>query len=350
MTEKIVGVTTYDANLEHLILGQSRAIRRIRALIEKVAPTNVPILIQGPTGVGKELVAQALHRLSGRTGRLVAFNVCAVAESLFEATLFGHVRGAFTGALSDSPGYLLEADRGTAFMDEVSGLSGAAQAKLLRALETREFRPVGGRADRRSDFRLLAASNEDVWRLVAEDRFRADLAERLAGVSVRVPPLAERMEDVPVLAAHFAAQERAALADSALRALMEHHWPRNVRELRHVVARAALLSERPTIDARAVQDAIDSPVARGEARSANGSTRHEHEQFARRRLETLMEECGWDTALAAEQLRVNRATVYRRLQRFGVQLPADVRAAMPRSAADREGTQPAGETRGPEQA
>jgi DNA-binding NtrC family response regulator len=131
-----------DHNVAALIIGESAAIRRVRALIERVAPTGIPVLIQGPTGSGKELVAQALHLASGRSGPLVAFNVCAIAESMFEDTLFGHVRGAFTGATADARGYLAEADRGTVFLDEIGGLPLQAQAKLLRAIETRTFRPV----------------------------------------------------------------------------------------------------------------------------------------------------------------------------------------------------------------
>ena len=189
-----------------LLIGDSLPMRQLRALIARVATSTLSVLIEGETGSGKELVARALHEMSGRSGALVALNVCAVPDSMFEATMFGHVKGAFTGALRDSAGYLTEAHRGTLFLDEVSGLSLTNQVKLLRAIETKEFRPVGARSDQRSDFRLIAASNEDMVHLVEGGQFRRDLAHRLGGIKLTVPPLRDRLEDVPILAAHFAAQ------------------------------------------------------------------------------------------------------------------------------------------------
>ncbi|HJR63809.1 MAG TPA: sigma 54-interacting transcriptional regulator, partial [Gemmatimonadaceae bacterium] len=222
---------------------------RVRELVRQIAPTELSVLIEGPTGAGKELVAQAMHAASRRSGRLVAFNVCAIAETMFEDALFGHVRGAFTGATSDAAGYLVEADKGTVFLDEISGLAMGMQAKLLRVLETREFRPVGARLDRRSDFRVVAATNEPLATLLAERRIRADLAYRLGGVVIQVPSLRERPEDVPVLACRFMERARAScgiavrLSGEALHALQQYDWPGNVRELKNVVERAAVLAE-----------------------------------------------------------------------------------------------------------
>src|SRR3954470_19051267 len=186
------------------IVGDSSAIQQLRALIATVAPTRLPVLVEGPTGSGKELVAAALHQASGRRGRLVAFNVCAIGDALFEDALFGHVRGAFTGAANDSAGFLREADAGTVFLDEISGLPWALQAKLLRAVETGEFRPVGAARDARSDFRVVAATNEHLDDLVECGRFRADLKHRIGGVVISVPTLAERVDDIPDLTRYFA--------------------------------------------------------------------------------------------------------------------------------------------------
>jgi DNA-binding NtrC family response regulator len=299
--------------LETLIIGESLPVRQLRALITKVGPARVPVLIQGPTGSGKELVAQALHRASGRQGRFVAFNVCAIAEPMFEDALFGHARGAFTGATSDMPGYLAEADRGTVFLDEISGLGLAAQAKLLRAIETGEFRPVGGRNDRRSDFRLVAASNEDIGVLVDEGRFRADLAHRLRAFVVRVPPLASRLEDVPSLARHFlhagGVGDAVALDDGALDALNAYRWPGNVRELRHVVERAAIIAGASKIDARAVLLALEQTAAQPVGRTPRAEKD--------RHLLEVLDLVGWDVNQAARVLGTHRATVYRRLKRLG---------------------------------
>jgi DNA-binding NtrC family response regulator len=304
--------------VEELILGDSPAIRRMRGLIARLAPTSLPVLIEGPTGSGKELVAYALHAASGRQGRLVAFNVSAISETMFEDALFGHVRGAFTGATTDRRGYLAEANSGTAFLDEIGTLPLGAQAKLLRAIETKQFRPLGAREDWRSDFRVVAATNEGVDGLVRAGRFRADLAYRLNAVVVRVPSLRERLEDVPALARHFAASVAigggpAELSAGALALLQEHDWPGNVRQLRNVVECAVALSPEPLLTRAAVVAVMQREVRPHSEHGAGG--------FAARRLAEVLERFGWDTALVAEHLGVHRATVYRRMQRLGLQAP-----------------------------
>lgn len=304
-------------DMSTLLIGDSLPMRQLRALIARVATSNLPVLIQGETGSGKELVARALHQQSGRSGPLVALNVCALPDSMFEASMFGHVRGAFTGALRDSTGYLTEAHRGTLFLDEISGLSLSNQVKLLRAIETREFRPVGARADQRSDFRLVAASNEEMGQLVERGAFRRDLAHRLGGIRVMVPPLRDRLEDVPILAAHFAAHaqngraEDAVIASDALRTLQTHFWPGNVRELRHVVeASIALSNGAVTQEDVAV---LIQPTVLG---SAQRRLAHQGKNL----LEQL-DRCAWDVNEVASELGVHRATVYRRLKRLGVSEP-----------------------------
>jgi DNA-binding NtrC family response regulator len=307
---------TYNAQ-STLLIGESLPMRQLRALITRAATSSLPVLIQGETGSGKELVARALHVMSNRSGLLVGINVCAVPDTMFEASMFGHVKGAFTGALRDSAGYLSEAHRGTLFLDEVSGLSLGNQAKLLRAIETKEFRPVGARADQRSDFRLVSASNEPMAQMVAQGRFRRDLAHRLEGIRVAVPPLRERLEDVPLLAAHFAARAPdarggdAIISSAAISALQVHSWPGNVRELRHVIEAAIAMSND------AITEAVISPLLEPKLLSVS-ARRLEREG---RHLLAQLDRCAWDVSEVANELGVHRATVYRRLKRLGLSEP-----------------------------
>jgi two-component system response regulator GlrR len=307
-------VTTRDA--DDLILGESPVIRELRSMIRKIARRPEPVLIQGPTGSGKELVAQALHQHSGRAGKLVAFNVCAIPETMFEDSLFGHVRGAFTGAATDAQGYLLEANGGTAFFDEVSGLSLQMQVKLLRAIETGQFRPVGARADRSSDFRVVSAVNEPLDQLMGEGRFRTDLAHRLSTFVLDVPPLCERPADIPVLARSFAARAAAIhlpyveLTVCAVRALEQYDWPGNVRELRNVVLATVALSESPVIDGAMIVATFQ--------RKRIGSDVEDKTSFQRRQLLDLLTEHAWDTMEVARELGVDRATVYRRMNALSI--------------------------------
>ena len=305
-----------DRQLANLLIGESAVMRRVRDVVRKVARSPIPVLIQGPTGSGKELVAQALHVASGRAGAFVAFNVCAVADGMFEDALFGHVRGAYTGAIADAAGYLTEADRGTVFLDEISGLPLASQAKLLRAIETREFRPVGGRSDRRSDFRLVTATNEALADAVTAGRFRSDLLFRLRGTAIQLPSVRERVEDIPALARHFAARSvtssghQPVLSEDAVELLAELEWPGNVRELKAAIDCAVALT-----DGRVVTRADMLRSASGSPRRRNDSSLHRR-SFATRRLIDVLEQACWDVEAAARVLGVHRATIYRRLNRM----------------------------------
>jgi len=304
-------------SVDSILLGDSDVMVRLRDSVVRLAPCGIPVLIQGETGAGKELVARALHDLSGRKGRFVAVNVCAIPDAMFEDAVFGHVRGAFTGALGDHAGFLEEGRSGSVFMDEIGSLSMEAQGKLLRAVELGEFRPVGAKADRRSDFRLIAATNVDVWELVARGRFRADLGHRIAAAVLRVPPLREHLEDLPLLVEHFAARASVALArravvtPGAIEELGIHPWPGNVRELRHVVEVAIAL-------------AGGGSIGREEIRSSFTCARTREEQSAhslpRRRLLALLEACAWDTRQVSHKLGIHRATVYRRMRALGIAL------------------------------
>jgi two-component system response regulator HydG len=305
---------------DSFIVGESSVIRHLRQLIVKVAPSRLPVLVQGPTGSGKELVARALHAASGRSGAFVAFNVSAIAETLFEDALFGHVRGAFSGATADAAGYLVEADKGTAFFDEIGGLPLALQAKLLRAVETREFRPVGARRDRSSDCRIVAAMNEPLIELVRRGLFRADLAHRLSGVVLDVPPLAARREDIPLLVRHFVARECPAperpisFTDEAIGWLSEYPWPGNVRELEHAIQRIITLTSTPLVGVKELRTIL----------AASTSPKHTSVDAGgdeRLRLLALLDAARWDTKDVAARLGVDRVTVYRRMHRLGIATP-----------------------------
>lgn len=305
--------------LQGLLIGSAPAMRRLRSLIWRVARTSLPVLIEGPTGSGKELVARAVHAASGRTGSFVAFNVAAVGETLFEDALFGHVKGAFTGATTSVPGYLVEAHSGTCFFDEIGALPPALQPKLLRAIESGCFRPVGARVDSSSDFRLVAAANQPISRLVRLGRFREDLAFRLGGVIITVPSLQDRVEDVPILAEHFARrvartrESTVTLSADAMRALQERDWPGNVRELKHMVERVIALADGPIVSAADVRAQSGGRPSHAADVGTTGQRRSE--------LRDLLVWVDWDTSKAAAILGVDRTTVYRRMNRLGITPP-----------------------------
>lgn len=300
-----------------MLVGSSQVMVALRATIKRFAPTDLPVLIEGPTGSGKELVATALHAESGRAGPFVPFNVCAIPDSMFEDALFGHVRGAFTGAISDSEGLLKEANNGTLFLDEVSGLSIANQMKLLRVFETGTYRPVGAARDDTSQFRIVAASNENLVQLVTQRQFRTDLLFRIRALVIRVPSLAERMDDLPLLVEHFVSQiggiDRTMFSAQAISRLERHSWPGNVRELKHIVERIVLMSDGGTVGFADVDAALEygySTTEPGVVHAAEYAT-----------LYDLLDRHSWDTESAARELGVHRATVYRRMQRCGL-MPA----------------------------
>jgi len=240
------------------LVARSPAMKAVLREIESVAAQNVPVLLTGESGTGKELVATFIHERSPRRdGPLVRVACGAVPAGLFEAEFFGHVRGAFTGASGDRAGWFAEADGGTLFLDEVGTLPSDGQAKLLRALESGEVRPVGAEFTRRVDVRVVAATNEDLARRREEGSFRADLYYRLAGVPFELPPLRDRPEDIEALAAMFAAPR--AVANGGLELLKRYPWPGNVREMRNVIARARLDADGHELTAEAFEPLL--PVA-----------------------------------------------------------------------------------------
>ena len=309
-----------DSVVRDLLVGDSKPMRELRARIVCVAASRLPVLVQGPTGSGKELVARAIHRASKRRGEFIPFNVAAVGESLFESMVFGHVKGAFSGAIDSLPGYLAESHGGTCFMDEIGTLPLGLQCKLLRALDQGEYRPIGARRDQRSDFRLVAATNESIPSLVEGGRFRPDLAFRISGFVIDVPPLSHRADDIPILVDHFAPQISAAhgipcvFLPAALRMLQQMPWFGNVRELQHVVTRAALFADESPIGVETMRRVLD--VERPHAAGGGCVDLDECE-----RLRRVLEASGWNVTRAARTLALHPVTVYRRMKRLGIVRP-----------------------------
>jgi transcriptional regulator with GAF, ATPase, and Fis domain len=313
---------------DHLgdLLGASVEMRRIYAILERVAPTDATVLVQGETGTGKEVVARTVHALSERRERaFVAVDCGAIAGSLIESELFGHARGAFSGAVSDRRGLFEEADRGTLFLDEIGELPLGLQAKLLRALETREVRRVGENRARRVDVRLVAATNRSLTRSVNEGAFREDLYYRLAVVDVHVPPLRARRDDVRLLAAHFYERFRGApgpVPPDLLSELLTRNWPGNVRELRNVIERAVSLQWQE--GEAATTTPADAPLPPGiEALIPHDLPLKEARQVYTDRFESLylralLQRTHGNVTRAAERAGVNRRHLQRMLARLGV--------------------------------
>ncbi|MBI2091377.1 MAG: sigma-54-dependent Fis family transcriptional regulator [Deltaproteobacteria bacterium] len=247
-----------DSSSYEGIIGKSRKMQEVFELIESVAPTNSTVLVLGESGTGKELVAQALHKRSRRAGKpFIVINCAAVPETLLESELFGHRRGSFTGAIQDKKGLFEEADGGTIFMDEVGDIPPAIQVKLLRVLQEGEVRMIGDNSSKNVDVRIIAATNRDLTQLVGENKFREDLYYRLNVISITVPPLRERSDDIPLLTYYFlqknakkSGKEIATCSVDAITALQHYKWVGNVRELENVVERACVLVNGPVIQAR----------------------------------------------------------------------------------------------------
>ncbi|HXE79682.1 MAG TPA: sigma-54 dependent transcriptional regulator [Vicinamibacterales bacterium] len=252
----------------HDIIGRSEAMLDVFRLIETIARTTSTVLITGESGTGKELVARAVHYHSLRRDRsFVAVNCGALTETLLESELFGHVRGAFTGAESNKKGLIEIAEHGTIFLDEIGDMSQMMQVKLLRVLQERRFRRVGGVDEIEADIRVIAATNQDLSRMVAEGRFREDLYYRINVIPVRLPALRERREDIPLLAEHFLAKYTAQMGKSikgisqeAMDYLQKYHWPGNIRELENVIERAVALESTPTVLPESLPEHLRAPA------------------------------------------------------------------------------------------
>ncbi len=334
------------------IAGGSAQIRFLKEFTDRVATSDSTVLITGETGTGKELFARRIHRASQRRSRpLISVNCAAIPDTLLESELFGFERGAFTGALSHQDGMFVQANGGTLFLDEIGDLSLCAQAKLLRVVEQKEVRPLGSRTPRRVDVRIVAATNRNLQQLVADNTFRQDLFFRLNVLHIHVPPLRERLDDVPAIAAHFlralciqCQRPVAHLTAGAQRYLAQQPWVGNARELRSVMERALLLSNSVSITEKDVADmchfgarwreAFETetplPVETGpknspEYRKTSSSLRPHHvrssERLEREQLLTALKETKWNKSRAAEFLQCSRMTIYRKVREYELSAP-----------------------------
>jgi two-component system nitrogen regulation response regulator NtrX len=305
------------------LIGDSHAMRQVRALVERVGPTEARILITGESGTGKELVAAAIHAASRRADRpFVTVNCAAIPRDLVESEMFGHERGAFTGATERRMGRFELADGGTLFLDEIGDLSAEAQAKLLRTLETGELQRIGAEATVRVDVRVLSATNRRLEDEVAAGAFREDLFFRLNVFPIHLPPLREHPEDLPALVAHLAARVRprrpAEFSPAALEALAGYAWPGNVRELANLIERLSILSG-PTVDATAVRQVLRGGAAPPGPAVALGRPLSEAlDDYERALIGAALSQSGGNVAEAARVLQTDRANLYRRMRRLGL--------------------------------
>ena len=311
------------------IVGESQKIRELRKLIQTVAPTDARVLILGASGTGKELVAGALHGLSQRhEANYIRINCAAIPDTLLESELFGHEKGAFTGALKQKPGRVEEADGGTIFLDEIADMSKPLQAKLLRFLEDGTFTRVGGTHELRVNVRLIAATNRDIVKAIAEGQFREDLFHRLNVVQFRLPLLRDRGEDILLLAGHFLKMFRAAMntnvnttTPAARQKLLSHTWPGNVRELRNVIERALILETTHEIQASSLPDfRVETRLQKTTSTQAapNESLDDALARLERELITSVLEQNNFNLTRTAEQLKLSRHSLRYRMQRLNM--------------------------------
>lgn len=315
------------------IIGESAQMKRVYSLISSVADADANVLIEAETGTGKELVAKAIHYNSRRKDRpFVKVDCAALSEPLFESELFGHVHGAFTGAVRDRSGRFRTAHTGTIFLDEVANIPLGVQAKLLRVLQDNEFEPVGGDSTIKVDVRVIAASNVSLQQRVESHRFRQDLFYRLNVVKIDLPPLRDRLDDIPALVAHFLLKYRDksrrqvhSVSPAAINRLMAYHWPGNVRELENLIERAVVLCQTSTIE----PEDIPLPVGRYTLPAGDDVPALKEALLGAERQIILhaLEQCGGDKNLAAKRLNISRASIYNKLKTHRISPEPDVKSA-----------------------
>jgi two-component system nitrogen regulation response regulator NtrX len=326
------------------LVGESTTLRRIMEQVQRAAPTTATVLILGESGVGKELIARAIHRNSLRAReRFVQVNCAAIPEELIESELFGHERGAFTGATDKQTGKFEMADRGTIFLDEVGDMSAKTQAKVLRVLQEGEVERLGSARTIKVDARVIAATNKDLEQEISEGRFREDLYFRLSVIPIAVPPLRERLEDIPALVQHFTAQfsrdnnrRPARFSPAALEALAQARWRGNIRELRNSVERLLIMVDRDVVEAddvravarpdlrapaAAAAPAAAPPVASGGVKPA--TLREFKEVSEREFLVEKLREFGWNISKTADVIDTPRSNLYKKLEQYGISQETD---------------------------
>ena len=311
------------------VIGHDHRMLKIFDMVDSVADTRATILITGESGTGKSLIARAIHRRSSRRDKPFVEVACgALPETLLESELFGHVAGAFTGAMGEKMGKFLQADKGTIFLDEISTASPAMQVKLLRVLQDLEFEQVGGNKTFTIDTRVILATNEDLSKAVAEGRFRQDLYFRINVINVELPSLRERISDIPLLAGHFlervcsdCGKKVRGFSDDALAALQRYRWPGNVRELQNVIERAVLLGKGQVVG---VEDLPATLLAGAPVSMEAVGDRGLKEALSapeRQIILDVLEAHNWNRQLTAEALGINRTTLYKKMKRLGIDEP-----------------------------
>ncbi|MFO0904130.1 MAG: sigma-54 dependent transcriptional regulator [Pirellulales bacterium] len=313
------------------IIGRDPRMVRIFDLIDRIAETKATVLITGESGTGKSLIARAVHRRSSRRDNAFVEIACgALPESLLESELFGHVAGAYTGAVGERMGKFQQADGGTIFLDEIGTASPGLQVKLLRVLQELAFEPVGGTKTVRVDTRVILATNEDLSRCVAEGKFRQDLFYRINVINLEIPPLRDRVSDIPLLAAHFlrtvreeAGKNVAGFNSEAIAALERYSWPGNVRELQNVVERAVLLSRTELLGLDDLPPSIlgEGPLLAAHAQTDPGSLKRALEAPERQIILDVLAAHNWNRNASADFLGINRTTLYKKMKRLGLDRP-----------------------------
>lgn len=322
---------TLRATLENLeekqrFIGQSPVIRHLRAQIELVAPSSSIVLITGESGSGKELVAREIHRKSPRhKGPFVEVNCAAIPRELIESELFGHEKGSFTGAIERKKGKFELADGGTLFLDEIGDMSKDAQAKVLRVIETREFQRVGGARNIKVDVRIIAATNKDLEQEVKKGNFREDLFFRLNVIPIRVPPLRERKDDIPLLVEHFLhliaeqfGKPKKKISEAAMKALLEYHWPGNVRELKNLIERLFIMSSGEIITEEDIKASLGMEPAGIQNYFRLKTLKEARDAFERDFILKKLEENNWNISKTAESISLERTALYRKLKLLGI--------------------------------
>jgi DNA-binding NtrC family response regulator len=323
------------------IIGKNDRMLRILDLVTQVAPSRATILITGETGTGKELIAKGIHANSARADQpFVAVNSGSVPSDLLESALFGHVKGAFTGAITSRKGYFETANKGTIFFDEIGTISPETQAKLLRVIQEREFMPVGSAETIKVDVRIIAATNAELKRLVDEGKFREDLYYRLNVINLALPPLRDRKEDIPPLVDHFLtkySRENEKFLDpegksllrfepDAMQLLMDYNWPGNVRELENAVERAVVLASQPTVAADVLPDSVLQEGGVKIRRDASGALPADASlpeilaDFERRKIIDALESVNWSQTDAAEKLHIPLSTLNQKIKRLSIEI------------------------------
>jgi DNA-binding NtrC family response regulator len=325
---------------ESLLLGRSRPMDAIRKQILRIAPTTFTVTVLGESGTGKELVAREIHNRSRRADRpFVAVDLSSLSAGLVESELFGHVRGAFTGASRDRPGYFVLADTGTLFLDEIANVSLELQGKLLRVLETRRVRPVGSEKELEVDVRLIAATNRDLHKLAEQGQFREDLYYRLNVIPLQMPPLRERTDDIPMLALHFLRQARESsgtkvegFTTEAMARLVAYRWPGNVRELRNIVERLAATADQPLVRIEHLPSEIAAaapsvelppdepiPVTAEELKEAKRRMRDlVYEKLEKQFILSALDRGGWNVTHTATLVGMQRPNFHALMRKYGI--------------------------------